>query len=68
MDDSMVEVVWIALVLILEIVEEVEEVEGECCCRTVDHCRKPVDIEELNDFGKGHITTAVKDNKMVNAR
>ena len=64
----MVEVVWIALVLILEIVEEVEVVEGECCCRTVDRCRKPVDVKELNDFGKGHITTAVKDNETVNAR
>ena len=68
MDDSIVEVVWIALVLILETVEEVEEVEGECHCRTVDRCRKPVYIEELNGFGKGCFTTAVTDNEMMNAR
>ena len=64
----MVEIIWIALVLILELVEEVENVKGECRCRTVNHCRKPVCIEELDIFGKGRITTTVTDNKTVNAR
>ena len=68
MDDSIVEVVWIALVLILETVEEVEEVKGECRCRTVDRCWKPVYIKELNGFGKGCFTTAVMDNETMNAR
>ena len=64
----MVEVIRIALVLILKLVEEVENIKGECRCRTVNRCRKPVRIEELNVFGKGSITTTVTDNKMVNTR
>ena len=64
----MVEVIWIALVLILKLVEEVENIKGECRCRTVNRCRKPVHIEELNVFGKGPITTTVTDNETVNAR
>ena len=45
--DSIVEVVWITLVLVLELVEEVKEVKGECCCGTVNCCQKPADTEEL---------------------
>ena len=64
----MVEVIWIALVLVLELVEEVENIKGECRRRTVYCCRKPACTEELIVFEKGSITTAVADNKLVNAR
>ena len=68
MSDCVVEIIWIALVLILELVEEVENVKGECHCRTINRCQKPVCIKELDIFGKGRITTTVTDNKTVNAR
>lgn len=68
LNDSMVEVVWIALVLVLKPVEEVEDVKGECCCRTVNRRRKPACTEELNVFGNGAITTAVADDKTMNTR
>lgn len=64
----MVEVVWIALVLILEVVEEVEQAKVKCCCRTIDRCRITAFVEELNVFEKDSTATAVTDNKTVNTR
>ena len=63
----MVEIIWIALVLVLELVEEIEDVKGEYCCRSFDRCRKPVCTEELNAFGKGSImaTATVTDDETV---
>jgi len=66
-ENSMVKVVSVALVLILKLREEVEDVEGECRCRTADRCWKPAYTEELCMF-RGSAATAVADNETVNTR
>ena len=64
----MVKVIGIALVLILKLREEVEDVEGKCRCRTVDRCWKPACTEELSVFWEDSIATTVTDNETVNTR
>ena len=68
LNDSMVEIVWIALVLILQFMEEVKDVESERSRRTVDRCWKPAGTDELDMFGSGAIATAVMEDEAVNAR
>jgi len=67
MNDSMVEIIWIALALILQLVEEVEDVEGKCRRRTFDRRRKPAGTKELDTSWGGVIATTVTDDKTMNA-
>ena len=64
----MVEIIQVALVLVLQLMEEVEEVESESRQRMVDRCWKPTGAEELNIFWSEASATTVTDNKAVNAR
>ena len=68
LDDGVVEIILVAFVLILELMEEVEDVESESCRRTVDRRWKPTGAEELDIFGSEGIATTVTDNEAVNAR
>jgi len=62
------EIVWVALALILQFMEEVEEVERKCRRRSFDCRRKPADTDELDIFGNGNTATTVTDDEAVNAR
>lgn len=64
----MVEIIWVAFIPILQLVEEVEDVESECCRRTFDRRRKPAATEELNTFGRRAVTVTVPHNEAVCAR
>jgi len=68
LDDGVVEIIWVTLVLILQLVEEVEDVESESCRRTINRCWKPTGTDELDVFGSGAIATTVTDDEAVNAR
>jgi len=64
----MVEIIWVALALILQLVEEVEDVETKGRRRPFDRRWKPADTEELDIIWNGAIAIAVTDNKAVNTR
>ena len=64
----MVEILWVAFVLVLEFVEEVEDIESECCFRTFNCCRKPAGMEKLVMSGNRGMARAVMDNEMVSTR
>ena len=64
----MVKIIWIAFVLVLKLMEEVEDVKGKCRCRSVKRHRKPACAEELSVLGNGSITATVADDKAVNTR
>ena len=62
----MIKIIRVTLALILKPREEVEDVEGESCCRKVDHCWKPAYTEDLLMFGEGFIAFTVADNETMN--
>ena len=65
LNDSMVEIICVALILILQLVEEVEEIESECCGRAFDCRREPTGMEELNTSGGRAVTITVLDDETV---
>jgi len=64
----MVEIIRVALALILQLVEEVEDIETERRRRPFNRRRKPAGTEELDIIRNGAIAIAVTDNEAVNAR
>ena len=68
LNNSMVEIIWVAFVLVLELVEEVEDIESECCFRTFNCCWKPAGTEKLVASGNRGTARAVTDNEAVSTR
>ena len=68
LNDGVIEVIWVALVLILKLMKEVEDVKGEHGGRIFECCRKPTSTEELIVFRGGITTTAVPDNEAMSTR
>lgn len=69
-DDGVVEIVGVALILILQLVEKVEEIEGERRRRTDDRRREPTDTEKLNVLGNiisKPAAATVPDNEAVDS-
>ena len=51
LENSVIEIVNVALILILQLVEKVEEVESECCRRAFDCRREPAGTQKLKVLG-----------------
>ena len=68
LNDGVIEVIRVALVLILKLMKEVEDVKGEHGGRIFERCRKPTSTEELIVFGGGITTTAVPDDEAMSTR
>ena len=68
LNDGVIEVIRVALVLILKLMKEVEDVKGEHGGRIFECCRKPTSTEELIVFGGGITTTTVPDDKAMSTR
>ena len=51
LENSVIEIVNVALILILQLVEKVEEVESECCQWAFDCHREPAGTQKLKVLG-----------------
>ena len=66
----MIKVVWVALIVVLQFVKEVQEIEGECRRRSFNCRGEPVGMKELcmpRNTGPHITAVAVTNNKTVNA-
>ena len=49
--NGVIEVVWVALVVVLQSMKEIQEIEHECHQQSINCCRKPARAKDLHVLG-----------------